>query len=132
MIHRDVKPGNIRVAAAVKRRADSSPAGNDGGETRESQPAASQAQLRVQVKLTDFGIGQVVSEEALKGMTKAGFTQTIIAESSSLQTGSQMYMAVDSVALRRQLGDQRRNDCCERLKSRHVLKLLPSSRRDVT
>jgi non-specific serine/threonine protein kinase len=52
----------------------------------------------VQAKLTDFGIGQVVSEEVLKGMTKRGFTQTIIAESSSSQTGSQMYMAPELLA----------------------------------
>ncbi|MGA2867324.1 MAG: WD40 repeat domain-containing serine/threonine-protein kinase, partial [Verrucomicrobiota bacterium] len=44
------------------------------------------------------GIGQVVSEEALKGVTKAGFTQTIVAESSSSQTGSQMYMAPELLA----------------------------------
>ncbi|MDA1276900.1 MAG: hypothetical protein O2960_23025 [Verrucomicrobia bacterium] len=52
----------------------------------------------VAVKLTDFGIGQIVSAEALAGVTNAGFTQTIVAESSSSQTGSQMYMAPELLA----------------------------------
>ena len=74
VIHRDVKPGNILVSQLS---------------TLNAQPTA---------KLTDFGIGQVVSEEALKGVTKAGFTQTIVAESSSPQTGSQLYMAPELLA----------------------------------
>ena len=64
VIHRDVKPSNILVA-------------EDKGEP--------------QVKLTDFGIGQVVSAEALAGVTKLGFTQTML--SSSNGTGTQLYMA---------------------------------------
>ena len=56
------------------------------------------AQSKVSVKLTDFGIGQVVSAEAMAGVTNAGFTQTIVAESSSSQTGSQMYMAPELLA----------------------------------
>jgi hypothetical protein len=52
----------------------------------------------VEVKLTDFGIGQVVSQEVLAGITKTGFTQTIVAESSSSHTGSQMYMAPELLA----------------------------------
>ena len=35
------------------------------------------------VKLTDFGIGQVVSKEYLKGITKAGFTKTLKGDWSS-------------------------------------------------
>src|SRR5437016_7928 len=76
VIHRDVKPGNILV----------------------SNPKSEIRNPKLEVKLTDFGIGQVVSEEALKGVTKAGFTQTIIADSSSSQTGSQMYMAPELLA----------------------------------
>ena len=45
---------------------------------------------KMQVKLTDFGIGQVVSEEALAGLTKLGFTQTMMSPGSSAQTGTQM------------------------------------------
>ena len=64
VIHRDVKPSNILVA-------------EEKGE--------------LWVKLTDFGIGQVVNDEALAGMTKLGFTQTMM--SSSNGTGTQLYMA---------------------------------------
>ena len=64
VIHRDVKPSNILVAV------------------ESGTP---------QVKLTDFGIGQVVSAEALAGVTKLGFTQTML--SSSAGTGTQLYMA---------------------------------------
>ena len=63
VIHRDVKPCNIVV-------------GEKAG---------------LHAYLTDFGIGQVISEEVLKKLTRSGFTQTI-AESSSL-SGTQLYMA---------------------------------------
>jgi len=53
---------------------------------------------KTQAKLTNFGIGQVVSEEALRGVTKAGFTQTLVADSSSSHTGSQLYMAPELLA----------------------------------
>ncbi len=97
VIHRDVKPGNILVAADGSRRLESSSLAPAGGSVGESA-ALSRAQLRVSAKLTDFGIGQVVSEEALQGVTRAGFTQTIVAEPSSSQTGSQMYMAPELLA----------------------------------
>jgi eukaryotic-like serine/threonine-protein kinase len=56
IIHRDIKPANILVG------------GKGTGPTD------------VRVKLTDFGIGQVVSEEYLSGITRAGFTETIISD----------------------------------------------------
>jgi WD40 repeat protein/class 3 adenylate cyclase/tRNA A-37 threonylcarbamoyl transferase component Bud32 len=62
VIHRDVKPSNILVS-----------------------------QSDVHAYLTDFGIGQVVSEEVLGGLTHSGFTQTMM-ESSS-RSGTQLYMA---------------------------------------
>ena len=65
VIHRDVKPRNILIEEA-----NGSP----------------------QAKLTDFGIGKVVSQEVLVGMTRLGFTQTL--ES----TGTQMYMAPEIIA----------------------------------
>jgi len=74
VIHRDVKPGNILV---------SKPA------TPHAQPTA---------KLSDFGIGQVLSDEALSGMTKSGFTQSIVADSSSARSGTQLYMAPELAA----------------------------------
>src|SRR5437762_7439467 len=53
---------------------------------------------KLQVKLTDFGIGQVVSEEALAGMTRMGFTQTMLSPGSSSHTGTQLYMAPELMA----------------------------------
>jgi serine/threonine-protein kinase len=43
-------------------------------------------------ELTDFGIGQVVSAEFLPGVTRAGFTQTMLGSTSS-GTGTAMYLA---------------------------------------
>jgi serine/threonine protein kinase/class 3 adenylate cyclase len=74
IIHRDIKPANILM-------------GGKGIEPAE-----------VRVKLTDFGIGQVVSEEYLKGITRAGFTKTILSDSSSSHTGTQIYMAPELLA----------------------------------
>jgi class 3 adenylate cyclase/tRNA A-37 threonylcarbamoyl transferase component Bud32 len=73
IIHRDIKPANILIG------------GKDAG------------LAEVRVKLTDFGIGQVVSEESLKGITRAGFTQTMVGNSSS-GTGTQLYMAPELLA----------------------------------
>jgi class 3 adenylate cyclase/tetratricopeptide (TPR) repeat protein/tRNA A-37 threonylcarbamoyl transferase component Bud32 len=74
IIHRDIKPANILVG------------GKGIGATD------------VRVKLTDFGIGQVVSEEFLKGITRVGFTQTVLSDSSSSHTGTQIYMAPELLA----------------------------------
>jgi serine/threonine protein kinase/class 3 adenylate cyclase len=74
VIHRDVKPSNILI----------------------SQPSTFNSQLTV--KLTDFGIGQVVSQEALAGMTRMGFTQTMIGPGSTSHTGTQLYMAPELLA----------------------------------
>src|SRR5207247_5819160 len=74
VIHRDVKPSNILV----------------------SQPSTPNSQLSA--KLTDFGIGQVVSQEALAGMTRLGFTQTMLSPGSSTQTGTHLYMAPELLA----------------------------------
>ena len=69
VIHRDVKPQNILIQEA-----NNSP----------------------QAKLTDFGIGKVVSQEVLSGVTRLGFTQTV--DSAGQQSGTQMYMAPEIVA----------------------------------
>jgi non-specific serine/threonine protein kinase len=53
---------------------------------------------KLEVKLTDFGIGQVVSQEALAGMTRMGFTQTMLSPGSSSQTGTHLYMAPELLA----------------------------------
>ena len=69
MIHRDVKPQNILVHHS------------------KAGPHA---------KLADFGIGKVLSEEVLAGITRSGFTDTV--GSSGGQTGTQMYMAPELIA----------------------------------
>ena len=50
------------------------------------------------MKLTDFGIGQVVSDEYLSGITRAGFTQTMMSDSSTSHTGTQLYLAPELLA----------------------------------
>lgn len=85
IVHRDVKPGNILVS---------------GKPTTSNLPALSNSlsPSAIQVRLTDFGIGQVMSEELLDGMTRAGFTQTIAVQPSSSQSGTQIYMAPELLA----------------------------------
>jgi WD40 repeat protein/class 3 adenylate cyclase/tRNA A-37 threonylcarbamoyl transferase component Bud32 len=69
IIHRDVKPSNILVSGSA---------------------------TEVHAFLTDFGIGQVVSEEVLRGISRMGFTQTL-ADSAS-NAGTQLYMAPELLA----------------------------------
>lgn len=78
VIHRDVKPGNILVSESGVRSPES------GSQLRASN---------VMVKLTDFGIGQVTSAQVLAGVTRTGFTQTLMGDSTSSKTGTHLYMA---------------------------------------
>lgn len=74
IIHRDVKPSNILISGT--------------GVTPKD----------VHVKLTDFGIGQLVSKEILAGVTAEGFTQTLLGPGSSSGTGTVLYMAPELLA----------------------------------
>ncbi len=74
VIHRDIKPSNILVVKDLD------------------------APERIHIKLTDFGIGQLVSRELLLGVTDSGFTQTFSPSEVFTQSGSRLYMAPELLA----------------------------------
>ncbi|MBI4662029.1 MAG: protein kinase [Verrucomicrobia bacterium] len=77
VIHRDIKPSNVIISE----------------ERLEPHDADTPATVAIRARLTDFGIGQVLSQEVLEGLTHMGFTQTMMAASASGQVGTQVYLA---------------------------------------
>jgi serine/threonine-protein kinase len=104
IIHRDIKPANILVgnpkseSRNPKEGRSAKSEGAEGAQSLSELSSAPNHPKSVGVKLTDFGIGQVESEETLKGITRAGFTQTMLSDSSSSHTGTQLYMAPELIA----------------------------------
>lgn len=74
VVHRDIKPTNILI----------------GG--RGTSPD------EVEVKLTDFGIGQVLPDHVADLLTTAGFTDTGLQTELSSRTGTRVYMAPEILA----------------------------------
>jgi WD40 repeat protein/serine/threonine protein kinase/class 3 adenylate cyclase len=112
IIHRDMKPGNIlmRGNAALECGGAAPPSGSavppgpgtkattiPSNSSRPNQSGGAPPEPEIQVKLTDFGIGQVTSQAVLAGVTREGFTQTILSSSSS-HTGTHLYMAPELMA----------------------------------
>ena len=78
VIHRDVKPSNILVATGggTSSASPRKPTGTDAGKSEPcgTRPSDGERGRSPPVAmLTDFGIGQVVTQEALASLTKMGF-----------------------------------------------------------
>lgn len=71
VVHRDIKPTNILIT---------------------------QSGSTMRIKLTDFGIGQVISKEILAQITTAGFTDAMHGTELSSRTGTRIYMAPEVIA----------------------------------
>ncbi len=76
ILHRDVKPANLLIAAA-----EASPR---PGEQETAKP---------HVFISDFGIGQIIASELLRGGTRSGFTLTVSDLRRSTLSGTMLYLA---------------------------------------
>ena len=76
ILHRDVKPGNLLIATT---KAEARP-----GEEETSKP---------HVFISDFGIGQIIASELLRGGTRSGFTLTVSDLRRSTLSGTMLYLA---------------------------------------
>ncbi len=69
IIHRDIKPSNILI---------------------QDDPID---RTNIKIKLTDFGIGQVLSKEIIHDLTSLGLSHGIVSEGQGSLTGTPMYMS---------------------------------------
>lgn len=80
VLHKDIKPANVLIQ-----------------EIKDVRPSSA---LRVQARLTDFGIGQLLSRTGAgtAGITLAGFTEPVGVTEISSRSGTQLYMAPELLA----------------------------------
>ena len=112
VIHKDIKPSNILIEERVGQVGNLSVSPRSGHSARQvgnlsvsPRSGGSVGQVDnlsyIQVRLTDFGIGQLMDREALAraGITATGFTETASAMTElSSRTGTRLYMAPELVA----------------------------------